>query len=88
MLNGGAVRTKAIFKVYVGSLYLPAKASDLAGVLAKGPRRIQMNLLRDLSADQLLEALNDGLKDNNSAAEMAAVKAQTDQLDVDHEVLR
>ena len=33
-----------------------------------------MNLLRDLSADQLLDALNDGLKDNNTAAEMAAVK--------------
>ena len=80
VLNGGAVRTKAIFKVYVGSLYLPAKATDLAAVLAKGPRRIQMNLLRDLSADQLLEALNDGLKDNNSAAELAAVKAQADQL--------
>ena len=80
VLNGGAVRTKAIFKVYVGSLYLPAKVTDPAGVLAKGPRRIQMNLLRDLSADQLLEALNDGLKDNNTAAEMAAVKAQSDQL--------
>lgn len=80
VLNGGAVRTKAIFKVYVGSLYLPAKASDLNGVLAKGPRRIQLNLLRGLSSDQLLEALNDGLKDNNTAAELAAVKAQTDQL--------
>jgi len=80
VLNGGAVRTKAIFKVYVGSLYLPAKASDLAGVLAKAPRRIQMNLLRDLSADQLLDALNDGLKENSSAAELAAVKAQSDQL--------
>ena len=80
VLNGGAVRTKAIFKVYVGSLYLPANATDLAGVLAKGPRRIQMSLLRDLSADQLLEALNDGLKDNSSPAELAAVKAQADQL--------
>jgi len=80
VLNGGAVRTKAIFKVYVGSLYVPAKASDLTSVLAKAPRRIQMNLLRDLSADQLLDALNDGLKDNSSAAELAAVKAQSDQL--------
>ena len=80
VLNGGAVRTKAIFKVYVGSLYLPAKAGDLAGVLAKGPRRIQLNLLRDLSPDQLLDALNDGLKDNNSDAELAAVKAQQAQL--------
>ena len=48
-----AMRTKMMFKVYVGSLYLPAKATDLAGVLAKGPRRIQINLLRNLTADQL-----------------------------------
>jgi long-chain acyl-CoA synthetase len=80
VLNGAGIRSRAMFKVYVGSLYLPAKAGDLAGVLAKGPRRIQMNLLRDLSADQLVDALNDGLKDNNSEAELAAVKAQQTQL--------
>ena len=80
VLNGAGIRTRAIFKVYVGSLYLPAKASDLAGALGKGPRRIQMNLLRDLSADQLVDALNDGLKDNNTEADMAAVKPQQDQL--------
>ncbi len=80
VLNGAGIRSRAIFKVYVGSLYLPAKAGDLAGVLAKGPRRIQMNLLRDLSADQLVDALNDGLRDNNSEAELAAVKAQQTQL--------
>ena len=80
VLNGAGIRTRAVFKVYVGSLYVPAKAADLAAVLAKGPRRIQMNLLRDLSADQLVDALNDGMKDNNTAAEMAALKAQQDQL--------
>jgi long-chain acyl-CoA synthetase len=80
VLNGAAVRVRAIFKVYVGSLYLPAKATTLDAVLAKGPRRIQMNLLRNLSADQLSDALSDGLKDNNSEAELAAVKAQTDQM--------
>ena len=80
VLNGAGIRTKAIFKVYVGSLYVPGKAADLAAVLAKGPRRIQMNLLRNVSADDLLDALNDGMKDNNTAAEMAAVKAQQDQL--------
>ncbi len=80
VLNGAGIRTRAIFKVYVGSLYVPAKAGDLAGVLANGPRRLQMNLLRDLSADQLIDALNEGLKDNNSEAELAAVKAQQAQL--------
>jgi len=80
VLNGAGIRTKAIFKVYVGSLYVPAKATDLAGVLAKGPRRVQMNLLRNLSADDLVNALVDGLKDANTAEEVAAVKAQTDQM--------
>lgn len=80
VLNGAGVRTRAIFKVYVGSLWLPAKATTAAAVLEKGPRRIQMNLLRDLSADQLVGALVDGLKDNNSPQELAAVQGQSDQL--------
>lgn len=80
VLNGAGVRTRVVFKVYVGSLYLPAKATTTAAVLDKGPRRIQMNLLRDLSADQLVGALVDGLKDNNSPAELAAIKAQSEQM--------
>ncbi|MCC7327874.1 MAG: chalcone isomerase family protein [Burkholderiales bacterium] len=80
VLNGAGVRIKLFFRIYVGSLYLPRKAGNLAGVLAKGPRRIQMNLLRDLTADQLVGALVGGLNDNNSPAELAAVKAPTDQL--------
>ena len=42
VLNGAGIRTRAIFKVYVGSLYLPAKTQDLAGVLAMAPRRVQL----------------------------------------------
>lgn len=80
VLNGAGVRIKVFFKIYVGSLYLPQKVGDLAGVLAKSPRRIQMNLLRDLTADQLVNALVGGLNDNNSPAEVAAVKAPTDEL--------
>jgi hypothetical protein len=80
VLNGAGVRSRAIFKVYVASLYLPAKAGDLQSVLSKAPRRIQLNLLRKLSADQLVDALNDGLRDNNSDAELAAIKPQIDEL--------
>ena len=79
-LNGAGIRTRVVFKVYVASLYLPAKATDLAAVVAKAPRRIQLNLLRTLAADQLVDALNDGLKENNTDAELAAVKTQSDQL--------
>jgi Chalcone isomerase-like len=80
VLNGAGIRTRAIFKVYVASLYLPQKAKDLQGVLAQSPRRVQMNMLRTLSSDQLVEALNDGLAGANSAAEIAAIKPQVDQL--------
>ena len=80
VLNGAGIRTKLVFKVYVCSLYLPAKAADLAGVLAAGPRRVQLNLLRDLSADDLAGALADGIKDTSSSDLAAAVKTQTDQL--------
>jgi long-chain acyl-CoA synthetase len=80
VLNGAGIRTRAVFKVYVGSLYLPAKANSLAGVVAKGPRRVQLNLLRNLSADQLVDALVDGLRDNTTEAERAAIKPQTDEL--------
>jgi len=80
VLNGAGVRTRVVFKVYVASLYLPQKAAELAGVLSKSPRRIQLNILRTLSGDQLVEALNEGLAENNTAAELAAVKPQVEAL--------
>src|SRR3954447_18379295 len=79
VLNGAGIRTRAMFKVYVGSLYLPTKASSIDGVLGTGPRRIQLNLLRDLSGDQLADAVNDGMKESNPPPDVEAVKAQTDQ---------
>ncbi len=80
VLNGAGIRTKVVFKVYVASLYLPAKAATLAGVLAANPRRVQLNMLRDLSADDLAGALADGIKETSSAEQAGAVKAQTEQL--------
>lgn len=80
LLNGAGIRSKLVFKVYVCSLYLPARATDLAGVLAANPRRVQLNLLRDLSADDLAGALADGIRETSTAEQAAAVKPQTDQL--------
>jgi hypothetical protein len=80
VLNGAGMRTKVFLKIYVLGLYLPQPAKDVPAVFAKAPRRIQMNMLRALSADQIVEALLDTMQDNNTPAELAAVKAQTDQL--------
>jgi long-chain acyl-CoA synthetase len=80
VLNGAGLRTRAIFKVYAAGLYVPAKTTDVATVLGAPARRVQLTLLRTLSADQLVEALNDGLKENNSEAELAAIKPQVAEL--------
>ena len=80
-LNGTGVRTRAVFKVYAAGLYVPQKSTDARALVAqKGPRRIAMGLLRDVSADSFADALNDGLKANNSEAELSALQSQVDAL--------
>jgi hypothetical protein len=81
VLNGAGVRTRAFFKVYVGGLYLAEKKSAPAEVLAlKGAKRVSMTLLRDLSAEQLSEALGDGVRNNHTEIEMEALKPRVDEL--------
>jgi hypothetical protein len=81
VLNGAGIRTRAIFKVYVGALYLPEKKSTAAEALALGgAKRVSMTLLRDLSAQQLGEALNDGIRANSSAAEAEALQPRIAEL--------
>ena len=80
LLNGAGLRTKVFFKVYVAGLYLPQKQTTAAGVLNQKPRRVHLTLMRDLSSEQLLEALHSGLDANNSATEMDAIKKETEQL--------
>jgi hypothetical protein len=81
-LNGAGLRTKVIFKIYVAGLYLPEKKPTAAEVLAlKGPKRVLLMILRELSAEQLVEALHDGLKFNASPDELARMKPQIAALD-------
>jgi len=82
VLNGAGVRTRFVFRVYVGALYLKQKMTAATEVLNDaGPRRVAMHLLRELSSDQLLSALNDGLKNNHSPEQLAALNAQIRQLE-------
>lgn len=79
-LNGAGLRSKAFFKVYVGALYVTQKAGSPGLILdANSPRRMALRLLRDVDSDALYGALRDGLKDNNSEADLAAMKTQVDQ---------
>jgi Chalcone isomerase-like len=74
-LNGLGLRQKAIFKVYVGALYLEAPSKDAEAILASDqPKAIRMHFLRDLSKAQLIEAFQEGF-DANAKDKAAAQKA-------------
>lgn len=80
VLNGAGMRTRLFIKVYVGALYVPQKTGTLKGVIGTNqPRRITLQLQRDIAADTLLEALRAGLADNNSQADLDAIKPQVEQ---------
>ncbi|WP_072426674.1 chalcone isomerase family protein [Chitinimonas taiwanensis] len=69
-LNGAGIRTKAFFKVYVAALYLGDKKGSTAEVLsATGPKRVTLTMLREVSSDQLSQALLDGINNNSSSEE-------------------
>jgi hypothetical protein len=78
-LNGVGVRTRAIFKVYVAGLYVPQKANAAAALIAqKGPRRLALTMLRNVDADSFAGPLNEGLRNNHTEAQLAALKPQVD----------
>ena len=64
-LNGLGLRKKAMFKVYVGGLYLESPSKDAGAILtADQAKAIRMHFLRDLTKVQLVEAFQEGFEDN------------------------
>ncbi|MDD2743577.1 MAG: chalcone isomerase family protein [Rhodocyclaceae bacterium] len=81
VLNGAGVRSKLFIKVYVGALYVGQKATTAPAILdSTQARRMVMRMLRDVDADSLSAALEDGLKSNHTPAELVEMKVQSDQL--------
>jgi len=79
--NGAGLRSKVFIKVYVGALYVGQKAATPAAIYDSAtPRRMVLRLLRDLDADSLHSALDEGLRNNHSPAELSDMQAQADQL--------
>ena len=81
MLNGAGIRTRFFVKVYVGALYLPERKTAAADVLALGgAKRMSLAMLRDLTAQQLTDALNEGFAANNPPADQERYKGQLAEL--------
>jgi Chalcone isomerase-like len=80
VLNGMGIRTKAIFKIYVGGLYLEQKSSDANAIIkADAPKQIVMKFVHVASKSQMTDAFNEGFSDNAPEA-TKTMKAQINQL--------
>lgn len=70
VLNGAGIRYKAIFKVYTAGLYLNTKAATPEAVLANtGPKRIHIQMLRDIDGDELGKLFTKGMEQNSTREE-------------------
>jgi hypothetical protein len=78
-LNGLGLRKKAVFKVYVGGLYLESPSKDAGAILASDQAKaIRMHFLRDLTKAQLVEAFQEGFEAN--VKDRAGQKAAFDKM--------
>lgn len=70
VLNGAGIRTRLLFKVYVAALYLPQKKDNTKDVLAlPGAKRVSVTMLREVSSDELGQALVTGIRKNSTPEE-------------------
>lgn len=82
VLNGAGVRSKFIFDLYVAALYLNAKKTSSAGVLADpGEKRIVLHLLDDISAPNMLHALKTAIEKNHTDDELRAMKLEMEEFE-------
>lgn len=81
IVNGVGMRKMAIFKVYAMALYLPEKQHEAGTTLAlKGAKRVAISLLRDVTAQQFVDGLREGIADNHTDSELSALRDRIDQL--------
>ncbi|MBV8036262.1 chalcone isomerase family protein [Roseateles sp.] len=71
-LNGAGIRYKFVIKVYTAGLYLAQKAGTTQEVLAApGPKRIHIQMLRDIDGNELGKLFTKGMEANVTRDEFA-----------------
>ncbi|MCE3268429.1 MAG: hypothetical protein K0R49_681 [Burkholderiales bacterium] len=82
ILNGSGIRKKLFFKVYELGLYVPKKDNDPNRILKmSGPKLVEIHMLRTVDAKTFVDALHDGLNDNNSVSTLKTLKVQMAKLE-------
>ncbi len=79
-LNGAGIRKKAIFKVYVGALYVETPSKDASTLLSSDQiKSMRLHMLRDVKGSSVSGAIADGFELNSKAA-MPQLQPRLDQL--------
>ena len=66
------VSGKAVFKVYAAGLYLTKKAATAEEVMvATGPKRLSITMLREIDSAELGKLFTRGVEDNSPRSEMS-----------------
>ncbi|HLS55786.1 MAG TPA: chalcone isomerase family protein [Zeimonas sp.] len=80
-LNGAGMRTVYIVKAYVAALYVPRRSPSPEELLAqKGPRRLSLTMLADLSAEWFTQRFVTAIRDNHREAELAKLAPHVERL--------
>ncbi|AMC34667.1 chalcone isomerase family protein [Janthinobacterium sp. B9-8] len=81
-LNGAGVRKKVFFDVYLAALYVPVKTQDASSVVNGAvPRRMELRMLREVSAATMHEGFVDSLKANQSEAALVTLAPKIAELE-------
>lgn len=79
-LNGMGLRKKWVFKVYVAGLYLESPSRDAATIIqSKQIKRIEIQMLRDLSNARVTNGIERGFK-KNAEDKLPALREKLDRL--------
>lgn len=79
-LNGVGLRSLFILKAYVAGLYVPARSTLAADLLAQtGPRRLALKMLVGLSSERMMKAFRDGFTQNLNDSQLTALRPQVEQ---------
>jgi hypothetical protein len=84
VLNGTGKRQVAIYPLYLAALYVPQKAATPEAIYAQpGPKRLEMRivipLVKDVSTQEFVKAIDKGVRRNSTEAEKAAVAERVKQ---------
>jgi Chalcone isomerase-like len=81
-LNGLGLRAVSIIKGYAAGLYLAERATTAEAVLhAKGPKRLQLRMLREARPHDFNKALVSGMRKNATEAQLQALGERIGQLE-------